>query len=188
MVACTPLPGYFGETRRYMKQRSFASLGSGKQLVFRSLKVHMLADICEESSPGVFHARTWGLTITRAHVQELLESCFSLGRSRICLHPSPRDEEQQMLVAISPSSQDLPHLHPDKHETLIPLQGEALYLTYDSTGSVTRLLELSSERLVSVCTPPHIIHSIHVKSDFFLFWELSRGPFTAQSTQRINFE
>lgn len=147
----------------------------------------MLIDDFVETSPGVFHAKAWGLSITRAHVEALLERCSSLGRSRICMHPSPDEEEQQMLVAISPLSPDVPHMHPEKYETLIPLRGNALYVTYNSSGSVAETLELSPESPVSVCTPPRTIHSIQVLSDFFLFWELARGPFTRNSTQRMTF-
>lgn len=141
----------------------------------------------DETSPGVFHARSWGMTLNI----EVLRCLANLaqkrpeGRSRLCLHPSPDSLEQQMVIAIAQGAQDPIHMHPTKRESLLRVSGEAEHVLYSPSGAEISRTRLGDDGCQYVSTPVGVFHSLVVISDVFVFWELAIGPFDKASTVRL---
>ena len=143
-----------------------------------------LSDVAIETSPGVFHAREWGLRIGATLVEEVAAIALAhpQGRARLCMHPSVSDAEQQMLIALRGGSRDPIHRHPLKREALVPHLGAATYRTYDDAGLVTSVSPMGGGGLAYVSSPLDTYHALEVTSDVFVFWEFALGPFDRHST------
>ncbi len=143
-----------------------------------------LARFSVETSPGVFHARAWGMSLDQQIVEALAVMAASApnAKARLCLHPSVDDIEQQMLVALHRSCDDAIHLHPDKGESVVVVSGFAEHRTYGRNGVTNQTTELGLDAALYVQTPAGVAHNLLVRSEVFVFWELARGPFRPGST------
>lgn len=137
------------------------------------------------TAPGVFHCLHWGQRMPSGTLTWLAgqADADSRGRARICFHPDPIDEVQQMLIALTGSAVDRPHRHPHKHETLIPASGTAVYRVFDDVGVLREEVVVGGEGLRYLHTPPGVWHCVVPTSDHFIFWELAKGPFDPRANE-----
>lgn len=149
----------------------------------------VLGEVARETLPGVFHAYSWGIKVGEDIFDALgvVSEASGNGKARLCLHPSPEETEQQMIVALSKACSDQIHFHPEKSETVIWVKGEAEHRKFDARGTLTEstLLGPSGHRYVH--TPPRIPHHTVVKSEIVIFFEISKGPFGPNSTIPADF-
>jgi cupin fold WbuC family metalloprotein len=137
-----------------------------------------------ETLPGVFHSLNWGGPIE----QDLLKSLIEIARenlnnkARFCLHPNPSDLLQITYLAFVNPYLDRIHKHPDKIEVIVPIRGQAIHNTYDSSGKVIRNLKLDSSNPVALSTTPGSWHGIEILSENFVMLEIGAGPFLPTST------
>lgn len=148
----------------------------------------LLSEIGDSHLPGVYHSRTWGIRFDE-NILDALEAIAKQGengKARLCLHPTPGEQEQQMLVALSKACVDQIHFHPDKSETILWVRGAAEHRTFDKSGKIMQktLLGLSDFRYLQ--TPVGVPHHVVILSDVFIFWEFARGPFGPKSTVPIH--
>jgi len=144
----------------------------------------ILNEIAKNCGLGVFHAKKWGLVITPDILECLIsEAKISLNRkARICLHPSPSELIQITYVAFCSPYIDRVHCHPNHIETMIPIQGTARYLNFDSDGALKKEILFKEKEYISVSTPKSVWHAIEVLSEVFVMIEVGTGPFTTNST------
>jgi cupin fold WbuC family metalloprotein len=143
-----------------------------------------LNKIAKNCGPGVFHAKKWGLDITSDILESLIwEAKISLNRkARLCLHPSPGELLQITYLAFYSPYKDRVHCHPNRIETMIPIQGTAKFLTFDSGGALKKEILFKDNDCISVSTPKSIWHAIEVLSEVFVMIEVGMGPFSTNST------
>ena len=148
-----------------------------------------LETVADMVTEGVYHCRSWGNPLGSRTVDALgtLALFSRSGKARLCMHPSTTDAEQQMLVAISSTCADRIHLHPNKAETLLLVDGRGIHLTYDLDGTELRRTALGHDDFTYVNTQPGIPHHVLVESEVLIFWEFIRGPFGPDSTVFIEF-
>jgi cupin fold WbuC family metalloprotein len=148
-----------------------------------------LETVADTVAEGVYHCRSWGNALDTGAVSALgTVALFSRsGKARLCMHPSTTDAEQQMLVAISSNCADRIHLHPNKAETLLLVEGRGVHVTYDLNGTELSRTTLGQDDFTYVNTQPGIPHHVLVKSKILIFWEFSRGPFGPDSTVFMDF-
>ena len=137
-----------------------------------------------ETSLGVFHCHSWGLTLDSSIIDALIVEARANqnNRARICMHPSVDDLEQQMLIVMVDNAFDAPHMHLDKKEALIPIVGAAEYQTFNHEGALVDRVLLGEDGARYVSSPLGVHHRVVLKTPVFAFWEFALGPFTSEST------
>ena len=148
-----------------------------------------LDEIAIETGPGVFHCRSWGLTLSHEVVNLLIDEARAnvRRRARLCLHPSQDDVEQQMLIVLVDGATDPAHKHPDKREALLPILGQASYQTFDDVGHLSSETRLSAGESIYVSSPVGVFHRLVLRGPIFAFWEFASGPFHPSSTVRASW-
>lgn len=146
----------------------------------------MFDDRFREVSPGVYHAKSWGITLTSKDVEALIDKAKAnpLGRARLCLHPSPDDVEQQMLIALTDQVPDPIHKHPSKREAILPVYGVAHHICYDDSGNTISRTRLESSAAIYCSSPLNTYHHLELETGVFVFWEFALGPFDTNATTR----
>jgi len=137
-----------------------------------------------ETSPGVFHCNSWGLTLDSSIIEALIAEAKGnqSNRARICMHPAVDDLEQQMLIVMVDNAEDVPHMHLQKREALIPIMGAAEYQTFDDRGDSLERILMGTDAAQYVSSPLGVYHRVVLKTPVFAFWEFALGPFTSEST------
>lgn len=101
------------------------------------------------------------------------------GRCRICCHPDPSAQLHDMIVVHEKGCYVRPHAHPDKHESLMVIEGNADFMIFDAVGNLDQVIQIGDERFAKcfVRTPPMTFHSLVIKSRYLVFHEATTGPF-----------
>ena len=101
-------------------------------------------------------------------------------RARLCAHPDENDLLHEMLIVHSSGNYIRPHKHLTNSESFHVIEGEALLVLMDETGEVQSRVPLgpiSSGRTFFYRIPDSEFHSLEIISDFFVFFEVTNGPF-----------
>ncbi len=144
-----------------------------------------LLRMANETAVGVFHARQWGMTFGSEIIQELKISARNNPRSRarLCLHPNQNDVHQEMLIVMHSSAIEKPQRRTIGFDTKIVLEGNAKFIYYDEVGQEQSSLLLSQDGLRYVHTNSSEFHSLQILSEWFVFLEVLKGPFTEGTTE-----
>jgi cupin fold WbuC family metalloprotein len=143
-----------------------------------------LAEIAVQTAPDVWHRRARSSFVPRSVIEELkrLADSSDRKRCRLCLHVSPDDIDQQMLIVMHRDAQDRPHYHPSKIEVIQPIEGDADLIQLKADGERVRSISISARDVFCFVNEPFSVHFLEVTTDYFVFLEISRGPFTKEST------
>jgi len=144
-----------------------------------------LSSISRRTSADVFHAIRWGLDWGPDVVAELKDVATQSDRSRarLCLHPSPEDRHQEMLIVMARTAIERPQRRTIGFDTKIVLEGRAVLRYYAPDGTPTRSVELGGEHARYVHTRSDEFHSLLISSDWFVFLEVLEGPFDSHTTE-----
>lgn len=148
-----------------------------------------LLSVARQTSPGVFHANRWGLIWGEAVIEELKELArrSDQSRARLCMHPSPTDLHQEMLIVMSATTVELPQRRRiggrAAFDTKIVVEGRAVLRYYELDQVVSRSVELDEEHSQYVHTRSDEYHSLLIMSDWFVYIEVLEGPFDATTTE-----
>ncbi len=118
--------------------------------------------------------------IDRLLIDELLVKSRESPRLRTHynLHEVLSDPVQRLCVAFEPGSYIRPHIHDDKWEIFVLLQGASTALVFDENGTITERVELSADagaRLIEF--PPECFHSMVAKEPHTVMMEIKPGPY-----------
>jgi len=147
----------------------------------------LLNKIASQTMLGVFHANSWGLSITDEVMFDLIKVARSSpnNKARLCLHPSPDEISQVTFLAFCLPYKDKIHKHPHHTEIIIPILGQASYAAYNQAGLKVESKILNGDNLLAISTPKETWHAVEVLSDSFVMVEIGAGPFTSSSTVYI---
>ena len=146
---------------------------------------HSLLSVSTQTLPEVFHAHHWGLRWGVELIDELKEVAArsERKRARLCLHPSPSDPHQEMLIVMAKSAVELPQRRTTGFDTKIVLEGRAVLRYFKSEHEMSRSIELGGEHATYVHTRSDEFHSLLISSDWFVFLEILQGPFDSGTTE-----
>lgn len=141
-----------------------------------------------EAGPGIFYGDVDIAMADRALVQFLKDraSATPLGRARFCAHPAPDAAQHDMLIVTHRSSYVAPHRHRAKSETFLVLEGQVDAIIFDETGLRCEIVPMGtpeSGRCFFYRMPPGRFHSQKILSDNIVFFESTKGPFDATSSE-----
>jgi cupin fold WbuC family metalloprotein len=142
-----------------------------------------------KKSSDVYHAKNWGISWGVDLIDELktiaLKSTRS--RSRLCLHPYISDNHQEMLIVMHKKAIERPQKRTIGFDTKIVIEGEANLHYLNDEGDLLRIIELgrTKSHYVHTCTSEY--HALEIVSDWFVFLEILKGPFTEKTTKFADF-
>ena len=144
-----------------------------------------LDEIAIRTAPEVFHARQWGMSWNQEIINELKEVAIASPRrrSRLCLHPSPDEHHQEMLIVLQKGAIEMPQRRKNGFDSKIALEGRASMSFFDERG------ELLSRCVIDARTNPYLhtrslkFHCLEIVSEWFVFLEICKGPFLPGTTQ-----
>jgi cupin fold WbuC family metalloprotein len=144
-----------------------------------------LLRLANQTSVGVFHAKQWGLTFGSEIIQELKLAALNNPRSRarLCLHPNQNDVHQEMLIVMHESAIEKPQRRTIGFDTKVVFEGNAEFIYYDDIGRELRRIFLSEDGLRYVHTNTSEFHSLKILSEWFVFLEVLKGPFSEGDTE-----
>ena len=97
---------------------------------------------------------------------------------RISLHNSPEEDLHNMVI-FAPRIQDIHvHKHLTKSETYHLVEGEMVILLFTEKGTLQKTIFLSKNKNLICRVPKNTYHANIVFSDYVIFHESRKGPFT----------
>jgi glucose-6-phosphate isomerase len=137
-----------------------------------------------EDERALFNTETT-LEVDTALVDELVrrarhadQGCF-----RLCLHHSPTDSVQEMIIASTPRHYCRPHRHPTAAMTVYILRGELFLILFHDCGQVSRVIELvppGGDKPFCARLERNVWHTVvPVMESAFL--EVTSGPYVKES-------
>ena len=96
---------------------------------------------------------------------------------RICLHKSPTDNFQNMIILHRNSEYYRPHIHSKNGESYQLIEGELGIFFFDGTGNIIDQLRLTFNDQIVARIPTKICHAIFPISNQVIFHESKLGPF-----------
>lgn len=147
-----------------------------------------LSDNFVEIAEGVWQPHTNRACVSSADIVALknLARQTNKQRARICLHRSQNAAIHEMLIVLSKDTYVRPHRHVAKSESIFVVEGQARLLLFDTEGRI------SANEPLSTTKPDAIIchrmddkqyHTILVEDEFFVFKEVTTGPFRLEDTE-----
>ena len=104
-------------------------------------------------------------------------------RMRLCLHRSLDDDVHEMLIALAKGCYVRPHKHPLKTESFHIIAGNLWLIIFDDQGRVVqkfRMSEKGREGYFLYRLEKNLWHTVIPISDYIVFHEVTKGPFTGQ--------
>lgn len=107
-------------------------------------------------------------------------------RSRICCHTGLPSSPQEMIISLRRGTYIRPHRHQNKAESGLCLRGEADAVFFDEDGEIIDAWRMGPEHTglpfyYRIEEP--VYHCLFVRSEVFVFHEVSTGPFRREDTQ-----
>jgi cupin fold WbuC family metalloprotein len=106
-------------------------------------------------------------------------------RVRLCAHKSPNEKLHEMIIVHSKDCYVRPHCHVSKAESIFVIEGEADLIIFNEQGKIKKIVALSNNTKNGIIFHRQhkgTIHMIIIKSDYFVFHEVTEGPFKREDT------
>ena len=129
------------------------------------------------------------LTWVGEHDVELLKARAAANprrRIRICAHPDVDDPLHEMLIVHARGVYVRPHRHPSKSESMHVIEGAADVVFFDDEGRITQRVPVGAPASGSAFyyrLRDPVYHSLVVRSEYFVFHEVTNGPFRRDDTE-----
>ena len=111
-------------------------------------------------------------------------------RIRFCAHKNTSEDLHEMFIVHTRECYVRPHYHINKPESLHVVEGQADLLIFNKIGEIKKVIKLSNNSnkgIVFYRIKEDIIHMIIIKSKYFIFHEVTKGPFKLENTRFPNW-
>lgn len=120
--------------------------------------------------------------ITHGLVSLLIEQARSAPRLRTNhnFHQTLEENPNRFLNVMVKGTYFTPHRHadPPKPETIVVLEGSALFIVFDDLGEITQVFPLGDGGEIGVDMQPGVWHTMIVLSEAVVVFEVKPGPYT----------
>jgi cupin fold WbuC family metalloprotein len=106
-------------------------------------------------------------------------------RIRLCSHETKNDQLHEMFIIHTKNCYVRPHKHLKKAESMFVLEGLADVILFYDDGRIMKSFEMgnhSSGSLFYHRLNNPIYHMLIIRTDFFVFHEVTQGPFSRSDT------
>jgi cupin fold WbuC family metalloprotein len=145
-----------------------------------------------EVASGIFYASRSFVLLDTAIIAFLKERARSnpMRRARICAHPSPEDDQHDMLIVSHHDTYVAPHRHLTKSESFFVIEGAVTALLFAENGQNVEQFPMGSAD--SGCPffyrmPARQYHSIAIESELLVFAESTKGPFRPDDLENASW-
>lgn len=133
-------------------------------------------------SEGIFYTNRPFVLVDPTTIAFLKDKASTnmIGRARVCAHPSPEDDQHDMLIVSHCNTYVAPHRHLSKSETFLVLEGRADVLLFDEHGNLTASIPMGpsgSGLPFFYRMPAGQFHSLRIETEVVVFVESTKGPF-----------
>ena len=140
-----------------------------------------------EKGEGIYYVEDDVVEFGSEEINFLKErvSFCSKKRNRICSHLTADEQLHEMLICVMAGSYIAPAKHISRAESLHVVEGEADIVFFDVDGNVKKVTELTEPTLSGKFfyrMNTEIYHMLIVRSEFFIFHEVTLGPFDGLTT------
>jgi cupin fold WbuC family metalloprotein len=140
-----------------------------------------------EESQEVFYTDEDVLNISISDIDILKKkmASFNKDRIRLCTHKTKEDLLHEMVIIHTDKCYVRPHKHVNKIESITVLEGEAKIIIFNDNGSVFKEYMVGGYNDGNFFYHRMNIEKYHmfiIKSKFFVFHEVTRGPFDKKYT------
>jgi cupin fold WbuC family metalloprotein len=140
-----------------------------------------------KTSPEVYHSKGTQVYLNRIDIENLKGLALSNARERVrlCSHHSGVEPVHEMFIVHPRGAYVRPHKHLKKIESMMVLQGEVDYVTFDEQGGIESKLSMgdySSGKIFYNSLRGEIFHSLLIRSEWLVFLEITQGPFKREDT------
>ena len=139
------------------------------------------------TSPEVYHSIGSQVCLNKIDIENLKGLALPNARKRVrfCSHHSVAEPVHEMFIIHPKGAYIRPHKHLKKIESMLVLQGEVDYVTFDEQGGINNKISMghfSSGKIFYNSLRAEIFHSLLIKSDWLVFLEITQGPFNKEDT------
>ncbi len=106
-------------------------------------------------------------------------------RVRLCTHQKSTDALHEMLIVHRRHNYIRPHMHIRHIESFHVIEGFGDVILFDDSGEIQEVIPMgsySSGCQFYIRLSPSIYHSLLIKSEVFIFHEITEGPFQKENT------
>ncbi|EMK10355.1 MULTISPECIES: WbuC family cupin fold metalloprotein [Leptospira] len=138
-------------------------------------------------SEEVYHSTQSFLGIQKGDIQELIEIAKGTKRqrARICSHLNGNELLQEMFIVHPKDTYVRPHRHINKPESMMILEGEVDFITFEETGEIEQVLNMGSYNTGKIfydSMRSSMYHTLLIRSEWLVFLEITKGPFRKEDT------
>ena len=110
---------------------------------------------------------------------------LSSKKYRLCMHEINEDPIHEMFIIHPCNMYVRPHKHNNKSESMIVISGEADYIIFNENGCIEDIIRLASyneKKKFYVKIRKSLYHTLLIYSEYFVFLEITKGPFIRNDT------
>ncbi|EMO24538.1 hypothetical protein LEP1GSC168_3341 [Leptospira santarosai str. HAI134] len=138
-------------------------------------------------SEEVYHSTQNLLSLHKGGIRELIEIAKKTKRqrARICSHFNSNELLQEMFIVHPKGAYIRPHKHIDKPESMMILEGEVDFITFDENGNVEAKMSMGAYHTGKIfydSMRSSIYHTLMIRSEWLVFLEITKGPFRKEDT------
>ncbi|EJO69144.1 WbuC family cupin fold metalloprotein [Leptospira kirschneri] len=138
-------------------------------------------------SEEVYHSVHQFFTLQKSDIQKLIEIAKETKRerARICSHPNSNEFLQEMFIVHPKDTYVRPHRHINKPESMMILEGEVDFITFEETGEIEQVLNMGSYNTGKIfydSMRSSMYHTLLIRSEWLVFLEITKGPFRKEDT------
>ena len=140
------------------------------------------------NNPEVVFNTNQSVNLTRQEIGQLVKAARKNCRNRIrfCVHQTEEELLHQMFIVHPRHAYVRPHMHIEKSESIVVLDGNVDYIIFDEVGNIKERLEMgpyNSGRPFFQSAGPGIVHTLLIHSEWLVFLEITEGPFVKEGTK-----
>lgn len=141
----------------------------------------------KKESSEVFYIQGDITEFNKKLISDLILKCkkSSQSKSRYCMHSNTKSKVQEMIICHKKNYYVRPHKHIDKEESIFVIKGLAKAIFFDDGGKVKKIIRLGdigTKRPFYYKLNKNLFHTLLIESNFFVFHEVSKGPFKKNKT------
>ena len=147
----------------------------------------LVLDNIKKENEEVYYISKKIISLNKEDMNSLIELARDTNRKRVrlCCHSSMEEKVHEMVIVHPKNAYVRPHKHINKAESMIVLQGDVDYVTFDSRGNIEEVVSMSdvnSAKPFYQSIRSEIFHTLLIRSEWLVFLEITEGPFNKEDT------
>jgi len=127
------------------------------------------------------------ISLSSEEILKIKQLAYNNSRKRIrfCSHSSPDEYVHEMFIVHPEGAYIRPHMHKNKSESMLVLEGEVDYIIFDNSGNINDVIPMGhypSGKCFYQSIRTDLYHTLLIRSEWLVFLEITKGPFKKEDT------